>query len=205
MLIWITHGGCKIWLGFCKLMWHFTEVISVYTFYYLCLFWFNTCWTLWMTTEWELMEPRVPVTIEARLGYRNKGDPEDEWKEYAKSTEIRTMDCSPPNVDIDFSYICFKSILTWWIPTLERWIPLQLLPSTTIWAWSFASWLLSPQLTIPSHLWKQSWSWTCCGSLAGGHQPKWRIHQSLAVVENRLLPDGHRSNDLVLAPRSVTC
>lgn len=48
--------------------------------------------------EWELMEPRVPVTIDARLGYRNKGDPEDEWKEYATSTESRTMDCSPPEV-----------------------------------------------------------------------------------------------------------
>ena len=44
------------------------------------------------------MEPRVPVTIDARLGYRNKGDPEDEWKEYATSTESRTMDCSPPEV-----------------------------------------------------------------------------------------------------------
>lgn len=48
--------------------------------------------------EWELMEPRVPVTIEARLGYRNKGDPDDEWKEYATSTEMRSMDCSPPEV-----------------------------------------------------------------------------------------------------------
>jgi hypothetical protein len=48
--------------------------------------------------EWEMMAPRVPVTVEARLGYRNKGDPEDQWKEYATSTEIRTMDCTPPEV-----------------------------------------------------------------------------------------------------------
>lgn len=54
--------------------------------------------------EWELMEPRVPVTIEARLGYRNKGDPDDEWKEYATSTESRTMDCSPPKVIIYFFF-----------------------------------------------------------------------------------------------------
>lgn len=53
------------------------------------------------------MEPRVPVTIEARLGYRNKGDPEDEWKEYATSTEIRTMDCSPPEVLKDFRPLFF--------------------------------------------------------------------------------------------------
>ena len=45
-----------------------------------------------------MMAPRVPVTVEARLGYRNKGDPEDQWKEYATSTEIRTMDCTPPEV-----------------------------------------------------------------------------------------------------------
>ena len=44
------------------------------------------------------MEPRVPVTIEARLSYRNKGDAPDDWKLYANSTESRTMDCSPPTV-----------------------------------------------------------------------------------------------------------
>lgn len=55
--------------------------------------------------EWELMEPRVPVTIEARLGYRNKGDPDDEWKEYATSTEMRSMDCSPPERD-GYLYNC---------------------------------------------------------------------------------------------------
>ena len=37
------------------------------------------------------MEPRVPVTIEARLSYRNKGDAPDDWKLYANSTESRTM------------------------------------------------------------------------------------------------------------------
>lgn len=42
------------------------------------------------------MDARVPVTIEARLGYRNKGDAEGDWKEYASSNETRTMDCSPP-------------------------------------------------------------------------------------------------------------
>ena len=70
------------------------------------------------------MEPRVPVTIEARLGYRNKGDPEDEWKEYATSTEIRTMDCSPPEVILQI-------VKQWkfFYPTIyptERWLPLQL-------------------------------------------------------------------------------
>jgi len=46
--------------------------------------------------EWEVMAPKIPVTIEARLAYRNKGDAEDDWKEYARSTEVRNMECSPP-------------------------------------------------------------------------------------------------------------
>ena len=42
----------------------------------------------------EVMEPRVSVWIDARLGYRNKGDPEDQWTLYAKSFEARNLDCS---------------------------------------------------------------------------------------------------------------
>ena len=38
------------------------------------------------------------ITIDSRLGYRNKGDPEDEygiteWKEYASRVENRSLDC----------------------------------------------------------------------------------------------------------------
>lgn len=55
------------------------------------------------------MEPRVPVTIEARLGYRNKDDPEDDWKEYASSTETRTMDCTPPEDGVQI--FCYSIIL----------------------------------------------------------------------------------------------
>ena len=51
-----------------------------------------------MNLEWEVMAPKIPVTIEARLAYRNKGDAEDDWKEYARSTEVRNMECSPPTV-----------------------------------------------------------------------------------------------------------
>ena len=44
--------------------------------------------------EEDLMEPRVVIFIDARLGYRNKGDAEDDWKEYARSFEARNLDCS---------------------------------------------------------------------------------------------------------------
>lgn len=77
------------------------------------------------------MEPRVPVTIEARLGYRNEGDPVDEWKEYATSTEIRTMDCSPPNVifqDVIWCHLRSQH----YFPPIERWISVQLFALTTV-------------------------------------------------------------------------
>jgi hypothetical protein len=51
------------------------------------------------------MQPKLPVTIEARLGYRNREDPEDEWKEYATSTEVRNLECTPP--DVIFLYFFF--------------------------------------------------------------------------------------------------
>merc|ERR1719187_1097250 len=36
---------------------------------------------------------KVLLVVDARLGYRNKGDPEGEWKEYAKSFEWRNLQC----------------------------------------------------------------------------------------------------------------
>ena len=90
---WTILDGCKILLEFYKLMSPFLKVKYLTGFFH-----FIFCCNFIDFIEWELMEPRVPVTIDARLGYRNKGDPEDEWKEYATSTESRTMDCSPPEV-----------------------------------------------------------------------------------------------------------
>jgi len=43
---------------------------------------------------------RVELTLEAKLGYRNKGDPEGQWTEYAKSFEARNLDCT---IDKDLS------------------------------------------------------------------------------------------------------
>jgi len=36
---------------------------------------------------------QVHLMVDARLGYRNKGDKPGEWKEYAKSFEARNLDC----------------------------------------------------------------------------------------------------------------
>ena len=38
--------------------------------------------------------------LDARLGYRNKMDPEGEWKEYAASFANRNLDCDIDEVSI---------------------------------------------------------------------------------------------------------
>ena len=77
------------------------------------------------------MKPRVPVTIEARLGYRNKGDAPDDWKEYASSTEVRTMDCSPPEVRSSIFIFEANYDLCFFCVCAEGWLPLQLFTSAT--------------------------------------------------------------------------
>ena len=52
------------------------------------------------------MEERVLVTIDARLAYRNKGDPDDAWKHYASSVEERMLDCSLSTKQKGFHYDC---------------------------------------------------------------------------------------------------
>ena len=43
--------------------------------------------------EEDDMEERVIVFLDAKLGYRNKGDKDGDWKEYARSFEARNLDC----------------------------------------------------------------------------------------------------------------
>lgn len=38
--------------------------------------------------------------MDARLAYRNKGDPDDGWKPYATSVVERILDCSIDDVNI---------------------------------------------------------------------------------------------------------
>lgn len=44
--------------------------------------------------EEDDMEERVIVMLDAKLGYRNKGDKDGDWKEYARSFEARNLDCT---------------------------------------------------------------------------------------------------------------
>ena len=38
-------------------------------------------------------DPRVQLFIQARLGYRDKGDPEGHWKELDRAFVHRNLDC----------------------------------------------------------------------------------------------------------------
>jgi len=49
-----------------------------------------------------LVAPRTKLTLDARLAYRNKGDPDNAWKPYAASTVERILDCSIDNVTTFF-------------------------------------------------------------------------------------------------------
>ena len=44
--------------------------------------------------------PKTKLIIDARLGYRNKGDPDDAWKPYAASVVERNLECSINTVNI---------------------------------------------------------------------------------------------------------
>ncbi|XP_020707803.2 protein wntless isoform X1 [Athalia rosae] len=46
------------------------------------------------------------ITLDARLAYRNKGDPDDAWKHYAASIEERTLDCTIDMRMEEYTYNC---------------------------------------------------------------------------------------------------
>ncbi|XP_011151645.1 protein wntless [Harpegnathos saltator] len=50
--------------------------------------------------------PRTKITLDARLAYRNKGDPDDAWKPYASSIVERILDCSIDNKQDQYNYNC---------------------------------------------------------------------------------------------------
>ncbi|XP_064087800.1 protein wntless-like [Macrobrachium nipponense] len=58
--------------------------------------------------EEEQVDPDAVMTIEARLGYRNKGEAENKWTEYATSIEQRQLDCSidPASRKPGYMYSC---------------------------------------------------------------------------------------------------
>lgn len=45
-----------------------------------------------------LTDHRTIVTLDAKLGYRNRDDADEDWKFYASSVEERILDCSIENV-----------------------------------------------------------------------------------------------------------
>lgn len=39
------------------------------------------------------LDRNLELVIDAKLGYNNRGDPDDDWKLYAASVEKRNLDC----------------------------------------------------------------------------------------------------------------
>ncbi|CAG4939684.1 unnamed protein product [Colias eurytheme] len=52
------------------------------------------------------IKPHSTVTIDARLAYRNKGDPDDAWKLYTHSVEKRNLDCDIEMKSEEYLYNC---------------------------------------------------------------------------------------------------
>ncbi|XP_011161073.1 protein wntless [Solenopsis invicta] len=50
--------------------------------------------------------PRTKITLDARLAYRNKGDPDNAWKPYASSIVERILDCSIDKPLEHYNYNC---------------------------------------------------------------------------------------------------
>ncbi|XP_063591551.1 protein wntless-like [Penaeus indicus] len=55
--------------------------------------------------EYEVA-PDAVMTLDARLGYSNRGDPEGKWTEYASSVEQRHLDCSIEQKKTGYMYNC---------------------------------------------------------------------------------------------------
>ncbi|XP_001603834.1 protein wntless [Nasonia vitripennis] len=53
-----------------------------------------------------VVPPTTKLTFDARLAYRNKGDPEDAWKHYASSVIERNLDCAIDNLHEEYNYNC---------------------------------------------------------------------------------------------------
>ncbi|CAG9131634.1 unnamed protein product [Plutella xylostella] len=52
------------------------------------------------------VKPRSIITVDARLAYRNKGDPDDAWKLYTQSVEKRHLDCDIDIKTEEYLYNC---------------------------------------------------------------------------------------------------
>lgn len=52
------------------------------------------------------VESHTILTIDARMAYRNQGDPDDKWKLLARSLEERNLDCTVDNVTNGYIYNC---------------------------------------------------------------------------------------------------
>ncbi|XP_011498233.1 PREDICTED: protein wntless [Ceratosolen solmsi marchali] len=53
-----------------------------------------------------IVPPTTKLTLDARLAYRNKDDPENAWKHYASSVVERNLDCTIDKLHEEYNYNC---------------------------------------------------------------------------------------------------
>lgn len=80
--------------------------LSVFPYYPMFLF--VSLFNIHQQHHFPLPDPHATMTIDARLGYRNKKDPHHKWTEYATSVEERTLDChiDPKHQKEEYIYNC---------------------------------------------------------------------------------------------------
>lgn len=53
------------------------------------------------------LDRNLELTLDTKLGYRNSGDNDDDWKLFASSVEKRNLDCVSEEVNNSCLYISF--------------------------------------------------------------------------------------------------
>ncbi|KAG4072009.1 hypothetical protein HA402_010946 [Bradysia odoriphaga] len=131
-----------------------------------------------------IVDSHAKLTIDARLAYRNKDDPDNGWKLYASSLERRDLDCKTDKAVDEYLYQCST-------------IPLFELGSL-----HHDYYLLNVRLPVDSDL-KMNLN---IGNVQDMHlitiYQNWWLHQGLGFIEDGLLPVHRGHYDLVLASRT---
>ncbi|CAG0878855.1 unnamed protein product, partial [Darwinula stevensoni] len=155
------------------------------------------------------MQEKVDITLEVRLGYRNKGDAPGDWKLLAESQEVRSLHCSINQAKDHYLYDCpilplFELgslhhdyyLLNVRIPVEKKNVKGQVVEVNAGLGSIEDLWLVvcTPTYGFPrsdvSHLIVESIEW--CHVFPAGHQSEWGLHKSVGVTQDDVLPDRHR-------------
>lgn len=55
----------------------------------------------------SFLDRNLEITLDTKLGYRNVGDKDGDWKLFASSVEKRNLDCTSEEVNTSYFYFLF--------------------------------------------------------------------------------------------------